>query len=92
MTEATFLRLLGRRDVIALAFGAMIGWSWVVLAGDWIASAGVLGAVGAFVVGGLIMALIGLTYAELAAALPFAGGEHVYATRALGPGWAFFCT
>ena len=92
VTETSFLRLLGRRDVIALAFGAMIGWSWVVLAGDWIQSAGVLGAVGAFLFGGLIMGLIGLTYAELAAALPFAGGEHVYAERALGSGWAFIST
>lgn len=86
------LRLLGRRDVLSLAFGAMIGWSWVVLAGTWISSAGTIGAIGAFLGGGLIMVLIGLTYAELAAALPFAGGEHVYAARALGPGAAFLCT
>lgn len=87
-----FIRLLGRRDVVALAFGAMIGWSWVVLSGTWIAGAGSLGAVLAFLVGGVIMVLIGLTYAELAAAMPLAGGEHVYATRALGSGPAFLCT
>ena len=92
MNETGFLRLLGRRDVVALAFGAMIGWSWVVLSGTWIAEAGSAGAVLAFVAGGVVMVLIGLTYAELAAALPFAGGEHVYATRALGPGTAFVCT
>ena len=92
MSDPGLLRLLGRRDVIALAFGAMIGWSWVVLAGDWVAEAGPIGAMLAFGIGGLIMVLIGLTYAELAAALPFAGGEHVYASRALGPGPAFVCT
>ena len=27
-------KLLGRGDVLAIAFGAMVGWSWVVLAGD----------------------------------------------------------
>jgi len=60
-----FLKILGRRDVLALAFGAMIGWSWVVLTGTWITSAGVLGAIVAFLVGGAGVALIGLAYAEL---------------------------
>lgn len=26
---------LGVVDIIALAFGAMVGWGWVVLAGGW---------------------------------------------------------
>jgi len=86
-----FLKILGRRDVLALAFGAMIGWSWVVLTGTWITSAGVLGSIVAFVVGGSGIALIGLAYAELASALPFAGGEHVYSERALGSGASFVC-
>ena len=38
------------------------------------------------------MIVIGLTYAELASALPFAGGEHVYSHRALGSGISFICT
>jgi len=87
-----FLRVLGRREVLALAFGAMIGWSWVVLSGTWITSAGTLGAIVAFLIGGAAILLIGLTYAELASALPFAGGEHVYSERALGPGASFICT
>ena len=90
--KSSFLRVLGRRDVIALAFGAMIGWSWVVLSGTWISSAGVLGAVAAFLVGGGAIAIVGLTYAELASALPFAGGEHVYSERALGVAASFICT
>ncbi|MEM1434155.1 MAG: amino acid permease [Pseudomonadota bacterium] len=92
MNDPGFLRLLGRRDVLALAFGAMVGWSWVVLTGNWISEAGVGGAIGAFLLGGTIMTLIGLTYAELASALPYTGGEHVYAHRAIGPGSAFLCT
>jgi amino acid transporter len=90
--KSSFLRVLGRRDVIALAFGAMIGWSWVVLTGTWITSAGTLGAILAFLVGGGAIAIVGLTYAELASALPFAGGEHVYSHRALGAGASFICT
>ena len=87
-----FLKILGRREVLALAFGAMIGWSWVVLTGTWISSAGALGSIVAFLVGGAGIALIGLTYAELASALPFVGGEHVYSERALGSGASFVCT
>ena len=34
---------LGVFDIIALAFGAMVGWGWVVLAGSWIISAGIWG-------------------------------------------------
>jgi amino acid transporter len=90
--QSSFVRILGRKDVIALSFGAMIGWSWVVLTGTWISSAGALGAIVAFLVGGTAIAIVGLTYAELASALPFAGGEHVYSHRALGSGASFICT
>jgi amino acid transporter len=70
----------------------MIGWSWVVLTGAWIGSAGTMGAITAFVIGGVAILLISLIYAELASALPFAGGEHVYSERALGSGASFICT
>jgi APA family basic amino acid/polyamine antiporter len=90
--QTSFLRVLGRADVVALAFGAMICWSWVVLTGVWITSAGTLGAITAFLAGGAAITLVGLTYAELASALPFAGGEHVYSDRALGAKASFICT
>ena len=92
MQETKFLRVLSRREVLALAFGAMVGWSWVVLSADWIQSAGTVGAILAFLGGGVAMTVIGLTYAELASALPFAGGEHVYSERALGSVASFICT
>jgi basic amino acid/polyamine antiporter, APA family len=87
-----FARVLRARDVFTLAFGAMIGWSWVLLTGYWVETAGSLGTLLAFLAGGSVIALIGLTYAELAAAMPRAGGEHVWTWRALGPGWSFVCT
>jgi amino acid transporter len=90
--NARLLRVLGRRDALALAFGAIIGWSWVLMTGVWVARAGSLGAMTAFAVGGFAMILIGLTYAELASAMPKAGGEHVYSYRAFGPGVSFICT
>ena len=86
------MRVLKNRDVIVLAFGAMIGWSWVLVSGYWVQTAGSLGTLAAFAAGGLAIALIGLTYSELAAAMPKAGGEHVYTHRALGPGLSFLCT
>ena len=87
-----FKRVLRSRDVLALSFGAMIGWSWVMLTGHWVDNAGSLGVLAAFAGAGLVITLIGLTYSELAAAMPKAGGEHVYTQVALGPGWSFVCT
>ena len=92
MKEGHFIRVLGRRDVLALAFGAIIGWSWVLLTGEWVQTAGSLGAITAFTIGGVAMVFIGLTYAELASAMPKVGGEHVYSYRALGAGASFVCT
>lgn len=93
MQESTTLRkVLVRREVIALSFGAMIGWSWVLLTGEWVERAGVGGAVLAFVIGGIAVIFISLTYAELASAMPEAGGEHVYTHRAFGRTLSFVCT
>jgi len=39
-SDARLLRVLGRRDVLAIAFGAIIGWSWVLLTGRWVETAG----------------------------------------------------
>jgi amino acid transporter len=92
MSEGKLLRVVRRKEVFALAFGAMIGWSWVALSGHWISGAGSLGALLAFLAGGTAVVFGGYTYAELAAAMPQAGGEHVYADRALGRQAAFICT
>ncbi|MBP2280478.1 amino acid transporter [Psychrobacter sp. PL19] len=83
---------LGTFDIIALAFGAMVGWGWVVLAGGWIIAAGTWGAMLAFLLGGLAVILIGVTYAELAASMPITGGEHTYTHRALGVNVSFICS
>jgi len=90
--RTVFARVLRAHDVLTLAFGAMIGWSWVLLTGYWVETAGSLGTLLAFLIGGGVILLIGLTYAELSAALPEAGGEHVWTYRALGRGWSFVCT
>lgn len=86
------LKVLTSCEVLTFSLGAMIGWSWVLLSGQWVADAGSLGAVLAFLVGGIVVLLIGLLYAELAAAMPKVGGEHVYTLRALGVMPSFVCT
>lgn len=91
MTTIPLRRALVRRDVLSLAFGAMIGWSWVLLTGEWTTGAGTFGAALAFALGGGAMAFVALVYAELAAALPEVGGELVYSLRALGRRAAFAC-
>lgn len=92
MKGGEFIRVIRRKEVLALSFGAMIGWSWVALTGTWIAGAGSLGAMLAFALGGIVVVFVGLTYAELASAMPRAGGEHVYSSRALGTAASFICT
>src|SRR5690606_6555198 len=91
-SDQQLLKLLGNKDVLALAFGAMIGWGWVVTTGLWITEAGSLGAILAFVVGGVLVVFVGLTYAELASALPLAGGEYVYSYKAMGRVASFITT
>jgi basic amino acid/polyamine antiporter, APA family len=88
-SDGGFVRTLGRWDVLAVAFGAMIGFGWIVLTGGFLESAGTLGAALAFVIGGVVVGLVGLTYAELVSAMPHVGGEHNYVMRALGSRPAF---
>ncbi len=92
MADKQLKRVLSTFDATVLGFGAMIGWSWVILAGAWISQAGLGGATLAFVIGAIAITIIGLTYAELASALPYAGGEHAYTDRAFGPTISFICT
>lgn len=79
-------------DIVVIAIGAMIGWGWVVSSGSWITTGGVGGAILGFVIGGVMVFFIGLTYAELTSAMPKCGGEHVFSMRAFGPNTSFVCT
>lgn len=96
MERQELKKALGLKDVVALAFGTMIGWGWIMLAGKWVELAGVWGAIVAFVIGGIMCIFVGLCYAELTPMLPLAGGELVFSYRGLGynasyvTGW-FIC-
>lgn len=87
-----FKKSFSSLDILMIAFGAMIGWGWVVSTGDWIGTAGVIGAMLGFILGGVMIFFIGMTYAELTPAMPECGGEHVFSMRAMGPIGSFVCT
>lgn len=90
--ESEFNKVFSAWDILVIAFGAMIGWGWVVSTGNWIEQGGVLGAALGFCLGGVMIFFVGLTYAELTAAMPQCGGEHVFSHRAMGPTGSFICT
>lgn len=43
MGKQQMKKTMSQTDVLFLAIGAMLGWGWVVLSGDWISTAGFLG-------------------------------------------------
>ena len=90
--ESEFNKVFSAWDILVIAFGAMIGWGWVVSTGGWIEKGGVIGAALGFVIGGIMIFFVGLTYAELTAAMPQCGGEHVFSYRAMGATGSFICT
>ena len=92
MSKNRFNKVMSATDILVVAFGAMIGWGWVVSSGRWIQNAGIIGTVIGFVIGGLMIFFVGMTYAELTPAMPKVGGEHVFSHRAFGPIGSYICT
>ncbi len=90
--KSKFDKVMGGWDILVIAFGAMIGWGWVINSGDWITTAGFAGSMIAMLIGGIMVLFVGLTYAELTSAMPQCGGEHVFSYRAMGPTGSFVCT
>ncbi len=90
--KSKFDKVMGSWDILVIAFGAMIGWGWVINSGDWITTAGFAGSMLAMLIGGVMVFFVGLTYAELTSAMPQCGGEHIFSYRAMGPTGSFVCT
>lgn len=90
--KSEFNKVLNAWDILVIAFGAMIGWGWVVSTGGWIEKGGVIGAALGFAIGGIMIFFVGMTYAELTAAMPQCGGEHVFSYWAMGSTGSFICT
>jgi amino acid transporter len=77
--------------VWAIAFGSAVGWGAFVLPVDWMGMAGPLGVIIGFLIGAVLMILIGVSYGFLVEKLPVSGGEFAYAYYGLGRYHAFLC-
>ncbi len=83
-------RDLGLVAALAIVIGTVIGSGIFRVPQTMINSVGTVPLVFlVWVVGGALSLAGALTYAELAAAMPGAGGEYVYLTEAWGPVWGF---
>src|SRR2546426_7849624 len=92
-----FVRAISRLDATALVVGSMIGSGIFIVSGDIIREVhnpGVLLLV--WIVSGIVTLLGALTYGELAAMFPRAGGQYVYLREGISPlfgflyGWTLF--
>lgn len=82
-------RSLQRRHFLTLGVGATFGVAWAILLGQWLASASPIGAISGMLLGGLLVLPIAGCYAEVAAAMPAAGGELVLIRQVFGRPAAF---
>jgi amino acid transporter len=78
--------------VWAIALGSAVGWGAFVLPTDWLGTAGPLGAVLGFVIGGALMVVIAVSYGLLIRSFPVSGGEFAYALAGFGRRHAFLCS
>ncbi|MEW6716268.1 MAG: amino acid permease [Chloroflexota bacterium] len=83
-------RGLGLFDVTMIGVGAMIGAGIFGLTGIAAGKAGSGGLLLAFFLNGIVTSLTGLTYAELGAAIPEAGGGYIFVRRGMSRFWGFF--
>ena len=60
MSRKGFKKVLNTSDVLVVAFGAMIGWGWVVSSGQWIQQGGVLGTALGFIIGGIMIYFVSI--------------------------------
>ena len=81
-------RSLSLLDITMIGLGAMIGAGIFVLIGDAAGEAGPAVML-AFFLNGLIALIVGAAYAELAAAVPRAGGAYEWVRMALRPSLGF---
>ena len=78
-------------QVGALALGCIIGFGCFVLPGDFLITAGPLGATLGVLLGGAAMLIIARSYGVMVRAFPVAGAEFAYAYHACGRYHAYVC-
>lgn len=86
----TLRRALGLWSAVSIVVGTVIGGGVFLVPSTMISKLGSVSILFVvWVVAGLLSLFGALTYAELAAAMPEAGGEYVYLRAAYGPFWGF---
>ncbi len=92
-----FVRAISRLDATALVVGSMIGSGIFIVSGDIIREVHTPGLMLlVWIVSGIVTLLGALTYGELAAMFPKAGGQYVYLREGISPvfgflyGWTLF--
>ncbi len=90
LTDREFVKGLGLTSATMLVMGSMIGSGIFLVSADiarQVNSPALL--IGAWLVTGFLTIVAALSYGELAAMMPHAGGQYVYLREALGPLWGF---
>src|SRR6185369_1778455 len=82
-------RTLSHVEYFTFGFGSMVGVGWVVLMDDWLGRGGPGGAFLGFLLGGLVLLPVAVTYGRMVREVPDAGGEIAYTEGVLPRGWRF---
>jgi basic amino acid/polyamine antiporter, APA family len=82
-------RGLSLTEYFTFGFGSMVGVGWVVLMDDWLGRGGPGGAFLGFLIGGLLLLPVAVTYGRMVREVPDAGGEIAYTEGVLPRGWRF---
>src|SRR5438309_11464022 len=89
-TDREFVKGLGLTSSTMLVMGSMIGSGIFLVSAEIsreVGSPALL--IGAWLITGFLTIVGALTYGELAAMMPHAGGQYIYLREALGPLWGF---
>jgi hypothetical protein len=89
-SKAGFVKGMGLMDATTLVMGSMIGSGIFIVSADvsrQVQSPGLL--LVCWFLGALLTIIAALSYGELAAAMPHAGGQYVYLREAFGRLWGF---
>jgi basic amino acid/polyamine antiporter, APA family len=97
METSTLKREIGLWDASLLVIGSMIGSGIFIVGADIVRHSGSAGwFLAVWVIGGIMTLIAALSYGELSAMYPKAGGQYVYLREAYGPlvafvyGWSLF--
>jgi basic amino acid/polyamine antiporter, APA family len=73
-------RTLRTKEYFTLAFGTMIGVGWLIVIDDWLTRGGPLGAMLAFLIGGVCLLPVAYVYGKFVQVMPDSGAEIAYTT------------